>query len=266
MTETQTATEIWDGPEHLRPAFFELLLFLGDDALVLGHRLSEWCGRGPFLEEDIALANISLDLIGRADALLKLAGRLEGMGRSGDDLAFLRDATEFRNSALTEVPCGDFAFTMVRQFLFDAYAHPLFGNVAAAAPAALAGIAAKAVKESAYHLRHSAEWVRRFGGGTEESHRRGQAALDDVWMYTGELFESGPATTQLVDAGWLPDSEVLRESWSTVVDRILNEAGFSQPQTSYYFSGARAGRHTEYLGHMLSEMQILARSHPGAEW
>ena len=262
--ETDLVQEI---PESLRSAVRRYLLCLGDDALVLGHRLSEWCGHGPTLEEDIALANIALDLVGRSDALLRMAGQLEGEGRSEDDLAFFRDATEFRNAAIVELPRGDFAFTIIRQFLFDAYALPLYTHLAQNAVGSLAGIAAKAVKETTYHVRHTAEWVRRLGGGTSESRRRAQQALDEVWRYTGELFEEDPEVSgALAEAGWIPDTQLLRAAWTETVDGVLSEAGLVAPTVKHFFTGARTGRHTEHLGHLLSEMQIVARSHPGATW
>lgn len=246
--------------------FFEFLLGIGDDALVLGHRLSEWCGHGPFLEEDIAMTNIALDLVGRADAILKLAGEVEGRGRTADDFAFFRDAVDFRNVALVELPRGDFAFTMVRQFIFDAYALPLYEQLTGSSSPKLKGISEKAVKESTYHLRHSAEWVRRLGGGTTESRRRASEALRDLWLYTNELFT--PVDVSSTDEeGLIPVSMGdVRDAWSAVVNRTLSEAGLTAPELEHYFDGSRRGRHTEYLGHMLSEMQIVARSHPGAAW
>ncbi len=267
MSETIQAADLTrDIPAEIREPFGAYLLYLGDDALVLGHRLSEWCGHGPTLEEDIALANIALDLVGRSDALLRVAAQLEGKGRSEDDLAFFRDATEFRNAALVELPRGDFAFTIVRQFLYDAYALPLYTHIAANATGALSGIAAKAVKETTYHLRHTAEWVRRFGGGTAESKRRAQDALDELWRYTGELFDEDAVTVALAGAQWIPNPSVLRAAWSETVERVLDEADLAAPAVKHHFTGARSGRHTEHLGHLLSEMQIVARSHPGASW
>jgi ring-1,2-phenylacetyl-CoA epoxidase subunit PaaC len=258
----QVAPEL---PDDVRGALAGFAIGLGDDALVLGHRLSEWCGVGPTLEEDIALSNIALDLIGRADGFLTIAGQLEGDGRSADDLAFLRDATHYRNAALVELPKGDFAFTMVRQFLFDAFVLPLSEWIAAN-PGPLAGVAAKAVKESRYHVRHSSEWVRRLGGGTDASHMRAQAAVDELWMYTEELFDFGPEAVLLVEARHAPPPDSIRTQWNATIEGVLGEAGLVIPEVKYHFSGARIGRHTEYLGHMLSEMQILPRSHPGAEW
>lgn len=268
MSEIAQAPDlVQEIPATLRSAVGQYLLWLGDDALVLGHRLSEWCGHGPTLEEDIALANIALDLVGRSDALLRMAGQLEGDGRSEDHLAFFRDATEFRNAAIVELPRGDFAFTIIRQFLFDAYALPLYTHLAQHTEGSLSGIAAKAVKETTYHVRHTAEWVRRFGGGTAESRRRAQEAVDEVWRYTGELFVEDPQVSGvLAGAGWIPDADVLQAAWTKTVEGVLGEAELVIPSVKHFFSGARSGRHTEHLGHLLSEMQIVARSHPGATW
>src|SRR5690349_18549299 len=182
-------------------AFFEYLLRLGDDRLVLGHRLSEWCGHGPILEEDIALGNVALDLLGQASALLKLAGAVEGKGRDDDALAYFREAVEFRNALLVELPRGDFAVTIVRQFLFDAYDLHVTDALSRSAHAELAALAAKAHKEARYHVRHSGEWVVRLGDGTEESHARAQAALDDLWRFTGELFTPDAVDEELAAAG-----------------------------------------------------------------
>ena len=244
----------------------EYLLRLADDRLVLGHRLSEWCGHGPILEEDIALANISLDLIGQASALLKLAGEIEGKGRSEDTLAYFRDAIEFRNAQLVELPNGDFAATIVRQFLFDAWDVLMLERLTNAKHEALAGIAAKALKEAKYHLRHTAEWVRMLGDGTAESHRRAQRALDDLWPYTAELFLTDDTDRQASGAGIGVDVEALKPRWRQTVDQVMTEATLVVPKDGFSPRGGRTGRHTEHLGHMLAEMQSLARAHPGATW
>lgn len=245
---------------------FPYLLRLGDDRLVLGHRLSEWCGHGPILEEDIALANVALDLIGEATLLLKLAGEVEGQGRSEDALAYFRDAIEFRNALLVELPKGDFAFTIVRQFLFSVFSLHQMEALAKSSHAELAGIAAKAVKEARYHVRHSAQWVVTLGDGTEESHTRAQRALDELWRYTGELFMADDVDRAVADAGLGPDPSTLAAAWRADVDGVLAHARLTVPPTNYMQRGGRDGRHTEHLGHMLSEMQILARSNPGATW
>jgi ring-1,2-phenylacetyl-CoA epoxidase subunit PaaC len=246
--------------------FFEYLLRLADDRLVLGHRLSEWCGHGPILEEDIALANIALDLIGQASMLLKLAGEVEGKGRSEDTLAYFRDTIEFRNTQLVELPNGDFAATIVRQLLFDAWDVLVLDRLTSAANESLAGIAAKALKEAKYHLRHSAEWVRMLGDGTAESHRRAQAALDTLWPYTTELFLTDDIDRQAVADGSGVDVESLRTRWRQTVDQVFGEATLTIPKDGFAPRGGRIGRHTEHLGRMLADMQSLARAHPGASW
>ncbi len=246
-------------------ALFEYLLRLGDDRLVLGHRLSEWCGHGPVLEEDIALANVALDLIGQATHFLRLAGQVEGKGRDEDALAYFRDAIDYRNVNLVELPNGDYGHTIVRQFLFDAWSVPLLEALERTSHAELAGIAAKAHKEARYHLRHSGEWVLRLGDGTDESHRRAQMALDQLWPYTGELFASDEVDRAL--AGTIaPDPSALQPAWREVVSDVASRATLTLPSEGYMQSGGRQGRHTEHLGHLLAEMQILARSHPGAKW
>ena len=244
----------------------ESLLRFADDRLVLGHRLSEWCGHGPILEEDIALANIALDLVGQASMLLKLAGEVEGKGRTDDALAYFRDAVEFRNVQLVELPNGDFAATIVRQFLFDAWDVLALEELAGATTEALAGIAAKALKEAKYHLRHSAEWVRMLGDGTAESHQRAQRALDELWPYAGELFLMDDTDRAAVAAGNGVDMEVLRPRWREIVDQVLTEATLTIPKGAFAPRGGRTGRHTEHLGRMLADMQSLARAHPGATW
>ena len=246
--------------------FFEYLLRLADDRLVLGHRLSEWCGHAPILEEDIALANIALDLIGQASMLLKLAGELEGKGRNEDALAYFRDAIEFRNAQLVELPNGDFAVTIVRQFLFDAWDVLVLDRLTAASNEVLAGIAAKGLKEAKYHLRHSAEWVRMLGDGTPESHRRAQQALDDLWPYTAELFLTDAVDADAVASGNGVDGAALQPAWRQTVDRVIGEATLTIPKSSFTPRGGRTGRHTEHLGRMLSDMQSLARAHPDATW
>ena len=240
---------------------FEYLLRLGDDRLVLGHRLSEWCGHAPILEEDIALANIALDLVGQATLCLKLAGETEGKGRNEDALAYFRDAVDYRNALLCELPKGDFAVTIVRQFLFSVYSTLLWTELASQASGDLAGIAAKALKESKYHVRHAAEWVIMLGDGTEESHERAQNALDDLWRYTGELFIGDD-----VDRAAGVDPSKLEGPWRSQVEDVIRRATLAIPKDGYMQRGGREGRHTEHLGHLLAEMQIVARSFPGASW
>jgi ring-1,2-phenylacetyl-CoA epoxidase subunit PaaC len=245
---------------------FQYLLRLGDDRLVLGHRLSEWCGHGPILEEDIAIANIALDLVGQANLLLELAGEVEGAGRDQDALAYFREAIDFRNALIVELPKGDFAFTTVRQFLVSVHAVLQLDRLSRSSHAALAGIAAKALKESRYHARHSADWILKLGDGTDESHRRAQAAVDELWRFTGELFDSDELEQRLVARGLAVDVAQLREPWMAEVSRVLRTATLDVPADGFMQRGGRTGRHTEHLGHLLAEMQIVARSFPGARW
>jgi ring-1,2-phenylacetyl-CoA epoxidase subunit PaaC len=245
---------------------FEYLLRLGDDRLVLGHRLSEWCGHGPVLEEDIALANLALDLLGHASMFLRLAGRLEGRGRDEDALAYWRDEHEFRNLQLCELPKGDFAFTLMRQLLFDSWSLQLLDALTRSSHAELAAIAAKALKETRYHLRHSNEWVLRLGDGTPESHARAQAALDELWPWTGELSYQNEVDAALQAEGIVPQLEPLRAPWEVLLRDILTRATLTIPPGPPRMTGGRFGRHSEHLGHLLAELQIVARSHPGAKW
>ena len=249
-----------------RSALVEYLKRHGDDRLVLGHRLSEWCGHAPILEEDIALANIALDLIGQAKLLLDLAGEIEGQGRDADALAYFREAVEYRNAQIVELPKGDFGFTIVRQLLFDAYDVPFLGSLQRSTHPELAGIAAKAFKEARYHLRHSAEWVIKLGDGTEESRRRVQVALDDLWRYTSELFAGDDVDRRLMGAGLAPDLATVERAWRDRVATIVEQATLRLPDPAPSMLGGRRGRHTEHLGHILAEMQIVARSFPGATW
>ncbi len=241
-------------------------LRLADDALILGHRLSEWCGHAPVLEEDIALANIALDLIGQARPLFAYAGLVEGQGRDEDQLAYLRDAPAFRNLLLVEQPNGDFAVTLVRQFLYSAFMDPFWQATKASSDATLAAVAAKAEKEVAYHLRHSAEWVIRLGDGTSESRVRAQDALDELWMYTGEMFEADDAGRVLIESGVAVDPERLRAEWNRTVDTVLSEATLTRPADGWMQTGGRRGRHSEHLGHILADLQFLQRAYPGATW
>ena len=245
---------------------FEYLLRLGDDRLVLGHRLSEWCGHGPILEEDIALSNMALDLIGHATLLLSLAGEAEGKGRDADALAYFRDGVAFRNALIVELPNGDFAFTIVRQFLFDAYSVLLLDALSRTADERIAAVAAKCLKEDKYHLRHSSEWVVRLGDGTEESHARAQRALNDLWRYTGELFDRDLVDDAVAGGGVVVDQAAIRSVWQGMVADVIGRATLAVPIDGAFSRGGREGRHTEHLGHLLSVMQIVARSHPGASW
>ena len=235
------------------------LLWRADDALILGHRLSQWTGHAPALEEELALANIALDLIGQARELYDYAGSLTG--HTEDQLAYLRDAPAWRNCLIVELPNGDFAFTLARLLLVSAFTDPFWRAATASIDVTFAAIAAKAEKETAYHLRHAAEWLIRLGDGTAESHRRTQAALDELWPYTGELFERPPG-----DGGIAPDPGSLRDTWNATIDRILARATLARPQNGWMQSGGREGRHSEHLGFLLADMQFLQRAYPGATW
>ncbi|MEY4608170.1 MAG: hypothetical protein RL625_387 [Gemmatimonadota bacterium] len=253
------------GP-RLGPPLVEFLLRLGDDRLILGHRLSEWCGHGPILEEDIALSNFALDLIGQAASLLRLAGEVEGEGRDEDALAYFRDGVQYRNCLLVEQSRGHFGDTIVRQFLFDAYSALLWESLLGVPHEGLAAIAAKAIKEDRYHLRHSSEWVVRLGDGTPESHGRVQGSLDRLWRYTGELFEADAIDQAVAAQGIVVDHRALRSRWDHLVDDVLGRATLVRPAEGAMQRGGRVGRHTEHLGHLLATMQSVARAHPGARW
>ena len=244
----------------------EWLLRMGDTTLILGHRLSEWCGHAPVLEEDIATANVALDLIGQAQAWLTYAGEAEGAGRDADRLAFHRDAHDFRNALLAERPNGDYGATVMRQLLFDAWHHPLLERLARSADARVAGIAAKAVKEAAYHLERSADLVIRLGDGTPESHRRMQAALDALWPWAGELGTADAVDAAMAEAGVAPRPDAVRPVWRATVDEVLAEATLTAPEGAFVQRGGFQGRHSEHLGHLLAIMQTLPRSHPDARW
>ena len=247
-------------------ARFEYLLRLGDDALILGQQLGLWTGHGPVLEEDIALTNIGLDQIGQARAWLTTAGRAEGQGRDEDALAFHRTDAEFRNAQLCERPNGHFGDTIVRQFLFDAYAVPLHASLAQSGDPEIAAIARKSAKESAYHLRHSSAWMVRLGDGTPESHDKVQASLDALLPFVGDLFHSDAVTQQAADEGWGVDPVNLRAAWDTTVNQTLEEAQLQRPQAVPEQKGGREGRHTEKLSFLLAEMQVLPRTYPDAKW
>ncbi|KAB1914694.1 1,2-phenylacetyl-CoA epoxidase subunit PaaC [Micromonospora sp. AMSO31t] len=237
---------------------FDFTLGLGDDALIAAQRLGEWTSRAPEMEEDIALANIALDQLGAARLLLTYAGELEGAGRDEDALAYLRGDREFRNCLLVELPNGDFGVTMAKLFLLAGYQLPLYTALSGCADERLAAIGAKARKESAYHLDHASLWVKRLGDGTEESHRRMQDAVDQVWPYTHELFTADPAAPV--------DPATLRADFDAVVSAVLDEATLTRPADGWAPGGGRDGVHTEHLSYLLAEMQVLHRAHPGARW
>ncbi len=242
------------------------LLRLGDTSLVLGQRLGEWVGHAPALEEDLGLANLALDLIGQSRLLLAYAGEVEGRGRDEDALAFHRDAPEFLNVALAEQPNGDFAWTIVRQFLIDAWQLEIYEGLTASTDARLAAIAAKAVKETRYHYRFSSGWLVRLGDGTDESHRRVQAALEGLWRFTDELFAPDDVDERMAATGVAPALGELQPKWLARVDEVLREATLARPTHQPYPWHGKRGVHTEHLGRMLAEMQHLQRTYPGAQW
>jgi ring-1,2-phenylacetyl-CoA epoxidase subunit PaaC len=237
-----------------------------DDALILGHRLSEWCGHAPMLEEDMALANMGLDLLGQARELYSCAARVEGQGNDEDKFAYLRDVRQYRNLLLVEQPNGDFAHTLVRQFFYAAFADLYWRAMMNSRDTTLAAIAAKSEKESAYHLRHSSEWMLRLGDGTAESHRRAQTAIDDLWAFTGEMFQVDDSERALIDAGIAVDPATLRSQWLKTVSDIVTEATLVLPKSDWMQQGGRSGRHSEHLGHLLSELQSMQRTFPGVTW
>ena len=237
-----------------------------DDALILGHRLSEWCGHAPMLEEDMALANIGLDLLGQARELYAYAAKVEAKGNDEDSFAYLRDVRQYRNLLLLEQPNGDFAATMTRQFFYSAFADLYWRAMMGSKDATLAAIAAKSEKESAYHLRHSSEWMVRLGDGTDESHRRAQSAVDDLWAFTGEMFAVDDGERGLIEAGIAVDPATLRPHWFETVSSVLAEATLVRPKSDWMQQGGREGRHSEHLGHLLSELQSMQRTFPGAAW
>jgi ring-1,2-phenylacetyl-CoA epoxidase subunit PaaC len=246
------------------PPLAAYTLALGDDALILAQRLAEWVADAPQIEEDVAMANIALDLLGQARTLLSYAGAVEGAGRDEDDLAYLRDERDFSNVQLAEIPNGDFAVTMARQLVFSAYQYELYTALLGSADATIAGLAGKAVKEVAYHRDHATQWVLRLGDGTGLSRARMQAGLDQVWPFVDELFDPDDTAARL--PGVAADPAALRPAWDRYVTAVLSEATLRQPEPGWRARGGRVGLHTEHLGHLLAEMQWLHRSHPGATW
>ena len=250
---------------------FEYALRLGDSALVLGHRLSEWCGHAPEMELDMAMSNLGLDLIGQARLFLTYAGEIEGQitgkpGRDEDQLAYLRDALDYRNFLLVEQPNGDWAATIARQLYFSTFQQLYFEKLAASADEQLAAIARKALPEIAYHVRFATEWTVRLGDGTEESKRRMQEGLNNLFRFTDELFASDEVEDRLAAAGIAPDAAALRPLWQARIEQVLREATLDVPPPHRPITGARKGHHTEHLGYLLAEMQFLQRAYPGARW
>src|SRR5688572_26498072 len=258
----------FDAPsaEANRDVRFDYLLRLGDDALILGQRLSEWCGHAPSVEVDLSLANMGLDLIGQATHFLNHAGKVEGKGRDGDSLAFRRDVLDFRNCWLVEQPNGDFAQTMARQFLFSTWQKMLFDHLAGSRDELIAAVAAKAVKEVTYHQDLAAEWVIRLGDGTEESRRRMIDGLDWMWRFIPELFEMDEIATRAAQCGIGADAAAFREDYDRQVRGVLAEATLEPPADQRPILGGRRGHHSEHLGHLLALMQFLPRTYPDATW
>lgn len=245
---------------------FNYLLRLADSSLILGHRLSEWCGHGPVLEEDIALTNISLDFVGRANSLYEYAATVEGKRRTADDLAYLRSEREFYNNLLAEQPNGDYAQTILRQYLTDAFEIHFYEELSKSKDETLAGIAAKSLKEIQYHLRHSSSWMLRLGDGTEESNRRLQNALNEIYRFTGSLFETDETDSVLTAAGIVPDLSAIQQQWQKDVDAMLEKSMLKKPEKVWMQKGNLQGRHTEHLGYILAEMQSVHRAYPGVNW
>lgn len=247
-------------------ALLRYVLRLGDLSLILGQRLGEWVGHAPALEEDLGLANIALDLIGQARLLLAYAGELEGRGRGEDEVAFLREQGEYLNPTLVEQPNGDFGDTIVRQLLIDAFQLALFERLSASTDERLAAIAAKAVKETRYHLRYSSSWLERLGDGTPESHARVQSSLDRLWRYTSELFTEDEIDRDMAARGIAPRLDEVRAAWAASIDEVLAEATLARPADVPYGWFGKRGDHSEHLGYLLADMQYLQRAHPGACW
>ena len=239
---------------------------LGDDALVLGHRLSEWSSNAPFLEEDLALSNVALDFLGRARMFYTYAAELRQDGATEDHYAYHRDCREYTNLLIYELPRGDFAFTMARQFMVDVFNLEFLTGLQNSSDASLAAIAGKAVKESAYHLRRSTEWMLRLGGGTQESLRRLQDAVNELWGFTPEMFSMDELESGLAASGVAVDRAAIADAWDVQVRSTLDTAGVSIPDSSWQVDGGRRGLHTEHLGHLLSELQFVQHAYPGLEW
>lgn len=247
-------------------AVVEFLLRKADDSLILGHRLSEWCGHGPVLEEDIALTNIALDLVGQAAELYKYAGKVEGKGRSEDDLAYLRIEREYKNVLLVEQPNGDFGQTIARQFFFDHFEVLLYEKLQESADEQIRAIAAKTIKEIRYHVKHSGEWIIRLGDGTEESHQRIQDAVNTLYCYVDELFHQDEVDQVLIEASIIPDVTAFKGTFLENIREVMDEATLQLPEVKFPMKGGRKGIHSEHLGFLLTELQYMQRTYPNMEW
>jgi len=253
--------------DKIKSDLIEYSLRIGDTSLIHGHRLGEWCGHAPILEEDIAITNMALDYIGQTKIILNYAGELEGKGRDCDDLAYRRDAREFRNLLIAECPNGDFAMTIIKQFLISAYNFSLYSNLTKSKDETLAAFAEKSVKEIAYHLRHSGDWVVRLGDGTDESHRRIQNAVNEIWLFVDDLFDVDEVDRNIAEQKMGPDPEVVKKEWNEIVTSRFKDAHLEIPTVNNFLRvGSRQGNHTEHLGYILAEMQFLPRAYPDATW
>lgn len=248
------------------PNYYTYLLRLADDSLILGQRLSEWCGHGPILEEDIALANISLDYIGQATNLFKQLSALEDLVRDEDAIALTRDETEYVNLLLLELPNGDYATTLARQYYYSSFYLLFLDKLKSRNDVFLAGFAEKSIKEVKYHVQHATDWVLRLGDGTQESHLRMQNAANAIWPYLGELFRMDSIESSGVEEGWAVDRAELLTAWTDRLHAVFAEAGLAVPTEAWHHEGGRRGRHTEHMGFLLAELQFLQRAHPGAKW
>ena len=247
-------------------ALFKYLLRLGDNAAILGHRLSEWCGHGPELEEDIAIINTSLDLLGHARSLYTYAGNVDGKGKDENGIAYLRQEREYINALITELPNGHYGDTIARQYLYDQFNYLLFSELVSSKDETISAIATKAVKEIRYHLRRSMEWVLRLGDGTEESHNKIQESFDNIWTYTGDLFIQDESDTVIIADGIGPDLTNILPIWKEKMKATLTEATLAMPEDGWMQKGSKKGVHTEHMGHLLSELQYMQRAYPGCEW
>ncbi len=247
-------------------ALFQYTLRLGDTNLILAQRLSEWTGHGPFLEEDLALTNIALDITGAAKSLLEYAATVENKDRSADDLAYFRNDRQYYNAQITEQPNGDYARTIVRQAMVDCFDYYFYTELAKSKDETLAGIAQKSIKEVTYHLRHTSSWVERFGDGTEESHNKAQTAINELWQYTGELFEMNEVDEILIKEGVAVDLNLVKTKWEKHMTELLAKSTLTKPENAFMQTGSRKGIHTEHLAFILAEMQALPRMYPDAKW
>ncbi len=247
-------------------ALYNYCIHLGDNALIQSYRLSEWCSNAPILEEDLALTNMALDMTGRAQLLLQYAGTLAGKGLTSDDLAYRRNEPEYRNDLITELPDADFAFAMVKQMFVSTFEYFLYSALKASTDSNIASIAAKSVKEAQYHMAHTTDWVVRLGDGTDESNRRAQEAVDALWPYTAELFETDDTEAMLTAKGIAAELPLIHTRWQNYITGTMLAARLELPANAYHHTGGRKGIHTEYLGHILTEMQYLQRAYPDATW